>query len=442
MTASAFDINIIPVSGQQLIAAATAANRIVILGARSKSTSATDADDLASKDVAWFDGATGEILSCSADNVTARILLRFAGSDTAGAQTLASVCLLAKLANADDSTAVILSASSDTTGKITIPGSSIQFVKIPINISFSQTSVVQIVEASAAAPSDLLRFVSCHKAGDAESGENQDIWGDKTFQSRVDFNSDIHVNSPAVFNDTVEMYSDIYIDGDTNLAQGATINSLVVSRDATVNGVLLSGNIEPVQSSAKDIGARANKWRYLFCEFCIPEYLGLTSNRVPNAFIINTFCTNLTISGTLAATAASNAKNILVDASMSGGSLTVTRLDNGTANLGIYNSIGGTAISGSTATVPVGSLVLAYIPLQAGSNMLHPGSTIHVISGMACHIAVPVVSLGSAPYADTGVPVPIGYYRLIEGAYTSDDYAGGYSHYPVLLQRIAESDAD
>ena len=425
MTASAFDINIIPVSGQQLIASATAANRIVILGARSKDTAAADGADLASKDLAWFDGATGEILSCSADNGTARILVRFTGSETTGAQTLASVCILAKLANADDSTAVILAASSDTTGKITIPGSSTQFVKIPISISFSDTSVVQVVEASAAAPSDLLRFVSCHKAGDTESGESQVIFGEKTFQNESSFDGGLSCNSVATFND------------------GATISSLIVQQDATVRGALLSGNIEPVQGDTKDIGANANKWRYIYCQYCIPEYLGLTSNRVPNAFISNLYGTNVTIAGTLAAGTNSNAKNILIGASMSGGSLQVTRLDNAAADLPVYNAIGGASVSEGVANIPVGSLVLAFIELSAGAHILYPGSVLSVTQGMRCKIALPSVSgTGGAPYRDTGIKIPVGYYRLVQGAWTDSAFAGGETDYPALLQRIAESDAE
>ena len=429
MTTSAFDINIIPVSGQQLIASATAANRIVILGACSKDTAATDAEDLASKGLAWFDGAAGEILSCSADNGTSRILVRFTGSDDTGAQTLASVCILAKLANADDSTAVILAASSDTTGKITIPGSSTQFVKVPVNISFSDTSVVQVVEASAAAPSDLLRFVSCHKAGDTESGEDQVIWGEKTFKTRVDFDGDVHANSSAQFSGYVEMYDGLYVEGEVSLAD-----------DVTISGALLSGNVAPITNDAKDIGTASNKWRYVYCNYCLPTYLGLTSNRVANAFISNAYCTNLVISSTLTAGTNSNAKNILIAASMSGGSLQITRLDNAVANIPVYNAISGVSISGSVASVPVGSLVLAYIPLSAGAQQLYPGSTLQVGSAMACHIAIPAGSASTAPYLDTGVSLPTGYYRLIHGVFTDSAWSGGDSHFPVLLQRIADSE--
>lgn len=440
---SEFSMNIVTRDGAALIAQATATNPIVIESGVSREDAATDASDLADKTAAWYTGKGGRVAAVSAAGGVARIVIAWGHEGVA--QPAKSLAVLARLESQSVSQSVVLCAMSDPGSTVVLPGAddTAQAVEVPFNIAIDPTADIQVTPGAAASLSDLDRFVSCHKAGNTESGESQVIFGEKTFQNESSFDGGLSCNSVATFNKNFEAYSGMYVEGAAQFVDGATISSLIVQQDATVTGSILSGNIEPVQGDTKDIGANANRWRYIYCQYCIPEYLGLTSNRVPNAFISNLYGTNITIAGTLSAGTSSNAKNILIGASMSGGSLQVTRLDNAAADLPVYNAIGGTSVSEGVANIPVGSLVLAYIELSAGAHILNPGSILNVTQGMRCKIALPSVSgTGAAPYRDTGIKIPVGYYRLVQGAWTDDAFAGGETDYPAMLQRIAESDAE
>lgn len=181
-----FSINVVTPAGASLIASATATNQIVFIGAKTATTAATDAADLASKALSFYDGASGSIDSCSATDSTAKIVVRF--ENTGGApQTVKSACIIGKLASQSDADAVIVAAMSDDDSEIILPSSASPgaIIRFPFNININVAGSVSTVYGDGATLADLQRFVSMYKAGDPTSGEDQSILGTKVFRGDV-----------------------------------------------------------------------------------------------------------------------------------------------------------------------------------------------------------------------------------------------------------------
>lgn len=181
-----FSINVVTPAGAALIAQATATNQIIFIGAKTATTAAVDAADLALKTLSFYDGATGTIDGCSATASVAKIVAKF-GNTGGSAQIVKSVCIVGKLASQADTDAVIVAAMSDANSEVTLPSSAspTQIIRFPFNININVSGSVSTVYSDGATLSDLQRFVSMHKAGDPTTGENQTILGDKTFVSGI-----------------------------------------------------------------------------------------------------------------------------------------------------------------------------------------------------------------------------------------------------------------
>lgn len=182
-----FSINVVTPAGAALIAQSTATNQIVFIGAKSATVAATDAADLAGKDLSFYDGADdGTIDACSATDNVAKIVARF-GNTGGSAQIVKAVCILGRLANQTDAQAVIVAAMSDDASEIYLPSSAspTQIIRFPFNITINADEDVETAYADGATIADLARFVSMYKAGDPTQGEDQTILGEKTFVSGV-----------------------------------------------------------------------------------------------------------------------------------------------------------------------------------------------------------------------------------------------------------------
>ena len=216
-----FSINVVTPAGAALIAQATATNQIVFIGAKSATTAATDAEDLAGKDIVFYDGADGAIDACSATNNVAKIVSRF-GNTSGAAQIVKSVCILGRLANQTDAQAVIVAAMSDDASEIYLPSSAspTQIIRFPFNITINADEDIETAYADGATIADLARFVSMHKAGDPTQGEDQEILGEKTFAGEVTFGNravfdDAASFSAATFNNTADFQNGFTLsDGD------------------------------------------------------------------------------------------------------------------------------------------------------------------------------------------------------------------------------------
>lgn len=180
-----FAYNTVTTDGAALIAQATAANPIVIVGAKSCTLAASDNTDLASKPLSWYDGKSGTIAAVSATNAVARIVAKYTNSGTA--QTVKSFCITARLASQSDAQAVVLTAKSDPDAAVFLPGADdvSMIVNILHSIAINSSGTVEVTPGASASVEDLERFVSIHKAGDPTTGEAQTILGQKTFKGAL-----------------------------------------------------------------------------------------------------------------------------------------------------------------------------------------------------------------------------------------------------------------
>ena len=155
------------------------------------------AQSIATKD--QFTGAysdvSSKVLSLSVTGQTLRAVVQFKSTgDTA--RDCRSVALLS------DNNVIAILSSSDVIFTIPASSTSIVGVSVDFDIVFTNAgqATVDVSTANTAMQSDLDRFVSCHVAGDPETGAEQYIYGDKTFEgkvtlSAVDFNGRFTVNN-------------------------------------------------------------------------------------------------------------------------------------------------------------------------------------------------------------------------------------------------------
>ena len=179
---SVFSNNTITQAGLGLVAQAASTNQIIFVDALSASQVPQDPNSIAS-----YDGISGIIDSSSATDNTARVVARFGNASEA--QAVKAIAITARLNSQQDSEKVIFAYCYDNESQITFPpiSSPKQHTRFAFNLTFEGQGEVAVVESGSASLSDLERFVSCHKAGDPASGEDQDILGAKHFVEQVRF---------------------------------------------------------------------------------------------------------------------------------------------------------------------------------------------------------------------------------------------------------------
>ena len=204
---SVFSNNVVTQAGLRLIAEATATNPIVYVDALSASQIPQDPEA-----IPFYNGVDGIIDASSATDNTARIVSRFGNSSSSTAQPVKAIAITARLSSQSDSDKVIFAYCSDADSQIVFPQSSapVQRTRFAFNLTFDGQGTVEVVEAGSASLSDLERFVSIHKAGNPNAGDDQQIRGSKTFLDE------------AVFNDTVIHENTVYLDADILPGQANT----------------------------------------------------------------------------------------------------------------------------------------------------------------------------------------------------------------------------
>lgn len=182
-----FLFNVVTNNGSNLIAQATAANPIVLIGALSSENAATSLQDLGSKDASFYTLGAGSIFAASATDNVARVIMRFDSGDMQlpTPKILKSACILGRLASQDDSQAVIMAALSDPDSQVQIPDYSGVVIDIPISVTINADDQVETIGGEYASLADLERFVSMYKAGNPTEGEDQSILGNKNFLENV-----------------------------------------------------------------------------------------------------------------------------------------------------------------------------------------------------------------------------------------------------------------
>jgi hypothetical protein len=243
---SSFLYNALTLDGMQLVARATAANKLIITGTKSCTLAASSLADLASKPLSWYDGKTGTIQAVSAIGTTARIVARYTNSGVS--QIAKSFCITAKIEG--DVVDVILAALSDPDASIVLPGISdlSQKIDIPFPISITANDTIEVTPDSSASIADLDRFVSMYSAADSSVGEAQTILGEKTFEDDAVFSKGVQAQSAAV-TDGLLVGGGITGGGDLSIGGSASVGSTTITGDLSLSTSWTSSHAGSVQMS-------------------------------------------------------------------------------------------------------------------------------------------------------------------------------------------------
>lgn len=137
-----------------------------------------------------YSDVSSKILSLSVTGQTLRAVVQFKSTGNT-ARECKSVALLS------DNNVIAILSSSDVIFTIPASSTSIVGVSVDFDIVFTNTgqATVAVSTANTAMQSDLDRFVSCHVAGDVQTGEAQVIRGRKTFTNETTFQSTLSSSS-------------------------------------------------------------------------------------------------------------------------------------------------------------------------------------------------------------------------------------------------------
>ena len=220
---------------------------------------------------------TTRILSLSVTGSTLRAVVLF--RSTGAMKTCRSVALLS-----GENVIAILSSSA-IMFYIPAASESVVGVSVDFEITFSNTgqATVEVSDANTAMLSDLDRFVSCHIAGDADTGEAQYIAGEKTFGdkvtfSAVDFQGPVSVKnyfdarrvstpeiqltdgsalSLRVWQSTTEPKTFLSASSKSLTIQGGESYPLTLQAE---QGIIIDGNIKPSADSTRMLGSEDARW--------------------------------------------------------------------------------------------------------------------------------------------------------------------------------------
>lgn len=224
-----------------------------------------------------IDTVTSRVLSLSVTGSTLRAVVLF--RSTGSLNACKSVALLS-----GENVIAILSSSS-VMFSIPAASESVVGVSVDFEITFTNTgqATVAVSNANTAMLSDLDRFVSCHIAGDTDTGEAQYIAGEKTFGdkvtfSAVDFQGPVsvknyfdarRVSTPEiqltdgsalllrVWQSTTEPKTFISAASKSLTIQGGESYPLTIQAE---QGITIDGNIQPSADSTKALGSDGARW--------------------------------------------------------------------------------------------------------------------------------------------------------------------------------------
>ena len=224
-----------------------------------------------------IDTVTSRVLSLSVTGSTLRAVVLF--RSTGPLKACKSVALLS-----GENVIAILSSSS-VMFSIPAASESVVGVSVDFEITFTNTgqATVEVSNANTAMLSDLDRFVSCHIAGDTDTGEAQYIAGEKTFGdkvtfSAVDFQGPVSVKnyfdarrvstpeiqltdgsalSLRVWQSTTEPKTFISAASKSLTIQGGESYPLTIQAE---QGITIDGNIQPSADSTKALGSDGARW--------------------------------------------------------------------------------------------------------------------------------------------------------------------------------------
>ena len=267
--------------GCAYFAASSTTKPVKATGGAASNTSLTEAQAQATSTLDAFLGAysdvSSKILSLSVTGQTLRAVVQFKSTgDTA--RECKSVALLS------DNNVIAILSSSDVMFTIPASSTSVVGVSVDFNIVFTNTgqATVDVSTANTAMQSDLDRLVSCHVAGDPQTGEAQTVRGEKTFADQATFDVKVIATGgvtaqgvsrlPRIISYYIEARNtqDVSIFNITASDNGASIVSKV---PLSINGgtsdlslsssssVLIDGRLLPVQEYSY-LGDTDHVWHY------------------------------------------------------------------------------------------------------------------------------------------------------------------------------------
>lgn len=378
--------------GCAYFAASSTTNPVKATGGAASNTSfnVTQAQSIATKD--QFTGAysdvSSKILSLSVTGQTLRAVVQFKSTGNT-ARECKSVALLS------DNNVIAILSSRDVIFTIPASSTSVVGVSVDFDIVFTNAgqATVDVSTANTAMQSDLDRLVSCHVAGDVQTGEAQTIRGQKTFTDQATFDVKVIATGgvtaqgvsrlPRIISGYIEARNDQDV-AVFNITAGANGASIVSKAPLSINGgvnevrivsssgILIDGRLLPVQEYSY-LGDSDHVWHYAHINELTAEevsantYLGaatqMKSNRVNGLYLSDSSGANLSsISpSTLSDIIANKAFGLVGDESRVGvGEICYIDLTRGLED-----------VRNVSFTIPRGTTVGTGVTLSASSNTFH-----------------------------------------------------------------------
>lgn len=209
----AFDTQTVTLKGAELLAAATAADPLIIVGCDATQTYLTQAQavNISTRPATPFSNTTSVTqLGSATDHINSRVYFR-AGDNTGGdANTL---MLYGHKQSAPSDDYVIFVASAQTPFHLPVVGDVVDECETALDIVYtvSTNSVGYATQATYCSLSEfnLLkeRTVTTHAEGEPTTGDNQTIYGYKDFVESVDFDSEVNFNGDLFANNGLTVFS-------------------------------------------------------------------------------------------------------------------------------------------------------------------------------------------------------------------------------------------
>ena len=267
--------------GCAYFAASSTTKPVKATGGAVSNTSLTDAQAQAISTLDAFLGkysdVSSKILSLSVTGQTLRAVVQFKSTGNT-ARECKSVALLS------DNNVIAILSSSDVMFTIPASSTSVVGVSVDFNIVFTNTgqATVDVSTANTAMQSDLDRLVSCHVAGDPDTGEAQYIKGEKTFADKVTLSTVEFTGAMNVENyfTAQQVSTPEFFLSSNNVAVlhiwkhniesksfiSAAAQPLTIQGDAfpltieASRGIFIEGDIKPSYDNTNELGGEDNRW--------------------------------------------------------------------------------------------------------------------------------------------------------------------------------------
>lgn len=280
--------------GCAYFAASSTTNPVKATGGAVSNTSLTVSEAQATSTLDAFLGAysdvSSKILSLSVTGQTLRAVVQFKSTGNT-ARECKSVALLS------DNNVIAILSSTEVIFTIPASSTSIVGVSVDFDIVFTNTgqATVDVSTANTAMQSDLDRLVSCHKAGDVQTGEAQTIRGAKTFTNETTFQSTLSssslIKTTGAVSGSTGIFGEAYLQtpaGSRNMqattAQASTtlafktvpvaitsetnvsIATTGVIDVSTTNGINVQSNVSPKQTDTYSLGSGSHRWNTIVAQ--------------------------------------------------------------------------------------------------------------------------------------------------------------------------------